>query len=262
MPTTRGGGVTPSPRRTRRAGAAPRSIRVEIRSRQEAHGRSDRQADSGGAHRTARTRRVCLGRRAPLPRPAFAGVRRMWPTARAASATPRQREIAEMFRFERSEPGNERVGGCGRANVALGPARTSYMLVTSPCTTVESFFFSEGNQLSDDVIGIGIASLTTHVHFDGGQSDAHYSTGSRVSPHAAYNCVSPFASSRPSAAGATADQQHLVAPGQLAATVADHVAQQDASRAAIREALARPEVRDVASSMHVDLGAPRPRSRR
>ncbi len=60
-------------------------------------------------------------------------------------------------------------------------------------------------------------------------------------------------SSRQSAAGATADQQHLVAPGQLAATVTDHVAQQDASRAAIREALARPEVRDVASSMHVDL---------
>jgi hypothetical protein len=50
-----------------------------------------------------------------------------------------------------------------------------------------------------------------------------------------------------------AEQQHLVAPGQLTATIADHVAQQDASRAAIREALARPEVRDVASSMHVDL---------
>ena len=60
-------------------------------------------------------------------------------------------------------------------------------------------------------------------------------------------------SSRQSAAGATADQQHLVAPGQLAATVTEHVAQQDASRAAIREALARPEVRDVASSMHIDL---------
>jgi hypothetical protein len=55
------------------------------------------------------------------------------------------------------------------------------------------------------------------------------------------------------ASPAFADQQHLVAPGQLAATVTDHVAQQDASRAAIREALARPEVRDVASSMHIDL---------
>jgi hypothetical protein len=55
------------------------------------------------------------------------------------------------------------------------------------------------------------------------------------------------------ASPAFADQQHLVAPGQLAATVTDHVAQQDASRAAIRQALARPEVRDVASSMHVDL---------
>jgi hypothetical protein len=55
------------------------------------------------------------------------------------------------------------------------------------------------------------------------------------------------------ASPAFASPQHLVAPGHLAATVADHVAHQDASRAAIREALARPEVRDVASSMHVDL---------
>jgi hypothetical protein len=50
-------------------------------------------------------------------------------------------------------------------------------------------------------------------------------------------------------------QQHLVMPGELAATIADHVAQQDANRAAIREALARPEVRDLASSMHVDLAS-------
>ena len=55
------------------------------------------------------------------------------------------------------------------------------------------------------------------------------------------------------ASPAFAQEQHLVAPGQLAATVTDHVGHQDASRAAIREALARPEVRDVASSMHVDL---------
>jgi hypothetical protein len=60
--------------------------------------------------------------------------------------------------------------------------------------------------------------------------------------------------SRQSAAGgATADLQHLVSPNQLTATVIDRVASQDASRAAIREALARPEVRDVATSMHLDL---------
>jgi hypothetical protein len=59
--------------------------------------------------------------------------------------------------------------------------------------------------------------------------------------------------SRQSADGATADQQHLVPPGQLTATVTDRVAAQDASRAAIREALARPEVRDIATSMHLDL---------
>jgi len=48
-------------------------------------------------------------------------------------------------------------------------------------------------------------------------------------------------------------QQHLVPPEQLTATVIDRVAHQDAGRAAIREALARPEVRSVASSMHLDL---------
>jgi hypothetical protein len=50
-----------------------------------------------------------------------------------------------------------------------------------------------------------------------------------------------------------AGQQHLVAPAQLASTVADHVAQQDADRTAVHEALTRPEVREVASSMGVDL---------
>ncbi len=52
-----------------------------------------------------------------------------------------------------------------------------------------------------------------------------------------------------------AGQQHVVAPGQLASTVSDHVATQDADRAAVHEALARPEVRDVVSSMGVDLNA-------
>ena len=44
---------------------------------------------------------------------------------------------------------------------------------------------------------------------------------------------------------AFANQQHLVPPDQLTATVTDRVASQDASRAAIREAIARPEVREV-----------------
>jgi hypothetical protein len=59
--------------------------------------------------------------------------------------------------------------------------------------------------------------------------------------------------SRQSADSAKADVQHLVPPAQLTATVTDRVAAQDASRAAIREALERPEVRDVATSMHLDL---------
>jgi len=49
------------------------------------------------------------------------------------------------------------------------------------------------------------------------------------------------------------DPQHVVNPSQLAATVADRVAAQDADRAAIRAALARADVRDVAASMGVDL---------
>ena len=52
---------------------------------------------------------------------------------------------------------------------------------------------------------------------------------------------------------AFAEQQHVVEPGQLASTVADHVVQQDANRAAIHEALARPDVQAVASSLGVDL---------
>jgi len=58
---------------------------------------------------------------------------------------------------------------------------------------------------------------------------------------------------RQSAEGATAGQQHLLTPGQLAAAVADHVARQDADRTAIHEALARPEVARMATSMGVDL---------
>jgi hypothetical protein len=52
---------------------------------------------------------------------------------------------------------------------------------------------------------------------------------------------------------AFADQQHIVAPDTLAATVADHVAKQDADRASVVEALKRPDVREVAARMGVDL---------
>ena len=50
-----------------------------------------------------------------------------------------------------------------------------------------------------------------------------------------------------------ADQQHIVAPAQVAAAVADRVAQQDADRAAVADALKRPEVREFATRMGVDL---------
>ena len=51
---------------------------------------------------------------------------------------------------------------------------------------------------------------------------------------------------------ALAGPQHLVPPTQLAATVADHVAKQDANRSVVHEALARPEVQKVASSFGLD----------
>jgi hypothetical protein len=52
---------------------------------------------------------------------------------------------------------------------------------------------------------------------------------------------------------AFADAQHAVAPRDVAAVVAQHVAQQEADRAAVHEALARPEVREMAARMGVDL---------
>jgi hypothetical protein len=52
---------------------------------------------------------------------------------------------------------------------------------------------------------------------------------------------------------AFAGDQHVVSPQQLAATVTQQAAQQDADRAAVREALARPEVRTVAKKMNVDM---------
>jgi hypothetical protein len=52
---------------------------------------------------------------------------------------------------------------------------------------------------------------------------------------------------------AFAGQQHSVPPSQLSATVADRVVKQDANRAAVHEALARPEVQSVADSIGLDL---------
>jgi hypothetical protein len=51
---------------------------------------------------------------------------------------------------------------------------------------------------------------------------------------------------------AFADGRHVVSPAAVAATVSQHVAQQDSERAAVREALAKPEVRDMAARMGLD----------
>jgi hypothetical protein len=53
---------------------------------------------------------------------------------------------------------------------------------------------------------------------------------------------------------AFAQERHVVDPAALATAVSQHVDKQDADRAAIREAFARPEVRDVAAQTGIDLG--------
>ena len=65
--------------------------------------------------------------------------------------------------------------------------------------------------------------------------------------------VFPLVALMMASSSAFAGQQHVVSPGQLAATVADGVAKQDANRSTVREALARPEVQAVASKLGLDL---------
>jgi len=53
---------------------------------------------------------------------------------------------------------------------------------------------------------------------------------------------------------ASADpQQHIVPPGQLAATLEHQLSAEDRDRSAVRQALARPEVREAAARLGVDL---------
>ena len=51
-----------------------------------------------------------------------------------------------------------------------------------------------------------------------------------------------------------AQGRHAVDPSVLARTIDQHLAQQDADRSAIREALGRPEVQQAAQQFGVDLG--------
>lgn len=51
-----------------------------------------------------------------------------------------------------------------------------------------------------------------------------------------------------------ADGQHVLSREQIASTVADRIAREDADRAAVRAALARPEVGAMARSMGADPG--------
>jgi hypothetical protein len=52
---------------------------------------------------------------------------------------------------------------------------------------------------------------------------------------------------------AFAQGRHAVAPEALAAIVSEHITQQDTDRAAIQEALGRPEVRQMADTVGIDL---------
>lgn len=62
-----------------------------------------------------------------------------------------------------------------------------------------------------------------------------------------------MASSALAQTGSVQSVQHIVTPTDISATLADRAAGEDANRASIREALARPEVRQVATSMGADL---------
>jgi len=53
---------------------------------------------------------------------------------------------------------------------------------------------------------------------------------------------------------AFAQERHIVTPDKLAQAVSQYVEKQDADRATIREALARPEVKNVAEGMGIDIG--------
>ena len=48
-------------------------------------------------------------------------------------------------------------------------------------------------------------------------------------------------------------QQHAVDPAALATAVTQHIATQDAARAVVHDALAQPQVREIATQMGVDL---------
>jgi hypothetical protein len=50
-----------------------------------------------------------------------------------------------------------------------------------------------------------------------------------------------------------AQTRHVVRPAAIAAAVEEHAAKQNADRAAIHEALARPEVRNMATRIGIDL---------
>ena len=53
---------------------------------------------------------------------------------------------------------------------------------------------------------------------------------------------------------AFAQERHVVTADELAQTVSQYVKKQDADRAIIRETLARPEVKNVAEGMGIDIG--------
>ena len=52
---------------------------------------------------------------------------------------------------------------------------------------------------------------------------------------------------------ALAEQRHVVDPAMVAATIAGHAAEQDADRAAIREALSQPQVQEMAGRLGLDV---------
>jgi len=71
--------------------------------------------------------------------------------------------------------------------------------------------------------------------------------------HTARHCLVVILALFTAASSAWAGDQHVISPQQIAAAVSARVAEQDADRAAIREALARPQVIEMARKMNLDM---------
>jgi hypothetical protein len=129
----------------------------------------------------------------------------------------REREVAEVPILQVRDPGDECVSQTARSYILEVRATVSRLL-------------SEESTLSLSVLKMEVS----------------MSTVQRL-------LVAPLILLMMGASPAFADQQHVLDPSRLAATIEQRVAAQDADRAVVHEALERPEVRELAAKMGLDV---------